>query len=493
MQPISHQSNKWFVIGIASIFLFSAILRFWQLGRFNTLVFDEVYYAKFANNYLTQTEFFNAHPPLSQYIIAIGIWIGSHLPFGQEIVNNETGSTLAAWSYRWVNALTGSFIPLVVGAIAYKLTHRWSYSLIATLLMALDGLFLVESRYALNNIYLVIFGLLAHLCLIVALQNNQLKQKKWLVLSGIFFGASTAIKWNGLGFLLGIYLLWILVWIIKFFIQQKKYEYTSAWQNLTRINLIQLILNLFIIPIITYSLLWIPHIILNPKYGFLEMQEQIFSYHQRIGSGADIHPYCAQWFTWPLMMRPVVYFYKNTGLLDKPEPSLATLYSDIISPQLNPIIFDVHAMGNPILWWFSTWGILLLILMLFNRVWHWEKNRQARRKKIKLNHLFKFPPPSEMWLLLYLVINWLSNFMPWSRVSRCTFLYHYMGALVFAILGFSWCLDRWLNSQQASLRIMGVTMIFIVLFAFVFWMPIYLGLPLSPQNWQFRMWFRSWI
>ena len=493
MQPISQQSSRWFIIGMASIFLFSAILRFWQLGRFNTLVFDEVYYAKFANNYLIKTDFFNAHPPLSQYIIAIGIWIGSILPFGQEIVNNETGSTLAAWSYRWINALTGSFIPIVVGAIAYQLTDRWSYGLIAALLIALDGLFLVESRYALNNIYLVIFGLLAHLCLIIALKYSPLKQKQWLALSGIFFGASAAIKWNGLGFLLGTYLLWILAWIIKFFAPPKKSEYTSPWQNLTRLNLIQFTLNLLIIPIITYSLLWIPHIILNPEYGFWEMQQQIFSYHQRIGSGADTHPYCAKWFTWPLMMRPVVYFYKNTGLFDKPEPSLPPLPSDIGDPKINPLIFDVHAMGNPPLWWFSTWAILLLILMLFNCVWHWEKNRQARHKKIKLKHIVKFPPASEMWLLLYLVINWLSNFIPWIRVSRCTFLYHYMGALVFAILGFSWWVDRWLNSRQIRLRIIGVTVIFIILFGFVFWIPVYLGLPLSPQNWQLRMWFRSWI
>jgi len=37
--------------------LLSAGLRFWGLSRFNTLVFDEVYYAKFANNYLTHTQF----------------------------------------------------------------------------------------------------------------------------------------------------------------------------------------------------------------------------------------------------------------------------------------------------------------------------------------------------------------------------------------------------------------------------------------------------
>ncbi|NEP78558.1 MAG: phospholipid carrier-dependent glycosyltransferase, partial [Okeania sp. SIO3B3] len=358
MQLISRKSSRWFIVGMTSIFIFSIMLRFWQLGRFNTLVFDEVYYAKFANNYLTKTDFFNAHPPLSQYIIAISIWIGSHLPFGQEIVNNETGSTLAPWTYRWVNALTGSFIPVVVGAIAYQLTRRKSYAFIAVLLIALDGLFLVESRYALNNIYLVNFGLLGQLCLIIALQDWQFKQNIWLALAGINFGASAAIKWNGLGFLLSIYLLWIFAWIIEFLAPPKKSDFISPLRNLTQLNLLQFTLNLFFIPIIIYSLFWIPHIILNPKYGFWEMQKQIFSYHQRIGSGPDTHPYCAQWFTWPLMLRPVVYFYKNTGLLDKPEPSLPPLPSDIGNPKVNPLIYDVHAMGNPPLWWLSAVAIL---------------------------------------------------------------------------------------------------------------------------------------
>ena len=68
-----NQSNVIFSLAMLGVFLFSLSLRFWKLERFNTLVFDEVYYAKFANDYLTKTPFFNAHPPLSQYIIAIGI------------------------------------------------------------------------------------------------------------------------------------------------------------------------------------------------------------------------------------------------------------------------------------------------------------------------------------------------------------------------------------------------------------------------------------
>lgn len=167
----------WFSFGMIVIFLVSLFLRFWGLERFNALVFDEVYYAKFANNYLTGTHFFNAHPPLSQYIIAIGIWIGSHLPFGQDTVNSFTGSARTTWSYRWINAFTGSFIPLVVAALALQINHRRSFALIAALFAAADGLFLVESRYALNNIYLVLFGLLGHLFLLIAL--NQPKERRW--------------------------------------------------------------------------------------------------------------------------------------------------------------------------------------------------------------------------------------------------------------------------------------------------------------------------
>jgi dolichyl-phosphate-mannose--protein O-mannosyl transferase len=200
---------------MSGIFMLSVTLRFWGLGRFNALVFDEVYYAKFANNYLTGTHFFNAHPPLSQYIIAIGMWLGSHLPFGQDTVNGLTGSLRSTWSYRWLNALTGSFIPLVVAALAYQLNQRRSYAFIAALFAAADGLFLVESRYALNNVYLVILGLLGQLCFLVALGQPKQQRGVSLALSGVFFGASACIKWNGLWFLLGVYMVWVAAWVMQ--------------------------------------------------------------------------------------------------------------------------------------------------------------------------------------------------------------------------------------------------------------------------------------
>ena len=488
---------SWFWMEIAVVFLISVCLRFWGLSRFNTLVFDEVYYAKFANDYLTHTQFFNAHPPLGQYIIAIGLWIGSYLPFGQDTVNNLTGSLHSTWSYRWLNALTGSFIPLVVAGIAYQLSHRRSYTLLATIFAAADGLFLVESRYALNNVYLVIFGLIGQWLFLLALNRYGSQRRFWLTLAGISFGASAAVKWNGLWFLLGAYLIWTTAWVIQWVRSHRgkggqgdkeigvtlisSFELRSPLENLTQLNWLSILFYLGIIPVLVYSISWIPHLQINPTPGFWAIQKKILEYHQHLGNGPNVHPYCSAWYTWPLMLRPMAYFYKTAQSLGEPVP--------IVGPPLPAasakVIYDVHAMGNPILWWLSTAAIVFLFWTLARRQGSGVRGQGSEERE-------NFER-SNTWISLYLILNWLANLLPWVKVTRCTFIYHYMGASVFAGLALAWVVDRWLQSYRRDYRAIGVTAIFLVLLAFVFWMPVYLGLPLSPESFRLRMWFPSWI
>ncbi len=489
---------------MAVLFLLSASLRFWGLSRFNTLVFDEVYYAKFANNYLTHTHFFDGHPPLSKYLIAIGIWLGSHVPIGRDTVNALTGSQLSTFSYRWLNALTGSLIPLVVGAIAYQLSHRRSYAFIAALFTAVDGLFLVESRYALNNVYLVIFGLLGQWFLLLALDSQRRRRGFWLALSGICFGASASVKWNGLWFLFAAYLIWICGWVIRLVqslqpvtTDPSTKQHSSALslcnptgtqtplQNLTQLNFLHVIFNWAIIPAVVYYLDWIPHLQLHPKPGFWEVQKQILTYHQGIGSGSQEHPYCSAWYTWPLMIRPMGYFFEK---VDKTPPPVSPLLLSVPPSPEKVIYHDVHGMGNPVLWWLSAIAIILLLSMLTLRVQAWKTVPMTTA-----NQNIPLVQPAEFWIALYLVLNYGTNWLSWVRVTRCTFLYHYMGASVFAFLGLAWIVDQCLRSYLLWLRAVGLTIIFVILLAFVFWLPVYLGLPLSPDEFQFRMWFRSWI
>ena len=484
LKALANRQIPWFRIGIIGIFLVSISLRFWGLSRFNTLVFDEIYYAIFANNYLTGTPFFNAHPPLSQYIIAIGIWLGSHLPFGQDTVNGFPGSLRSTFSYRWLNALTGAFVPLVVAGIAYQLTHRRSYAFIAALLIAADGLFLVESRYALNNVYLVILGLLGQWCLLLALNDKGRRRWNWLMLSGVWFGASAAIKWNGLWFLLGAYMIWAAAWVIHWTpVKKQTAEFESednlgqgrqrpyiatALENLTQLKLVHIVLALGVIPVAIYSLLWIPHLLMNPKPGFWDMQKEILLYHERIGDGPTVHPYCSKWYTWPLMLRPIAYFYETARNPYETVPALPPLPADTVK-----VIYDVHAMGNPVLYWLSTGAILLLVVFL--------------GQQILKGVGWKLPITPFTWIPLYLVLNYTANLLPWIKVTRCTFLYHYMGASVFAALALAWIIDQCLHSFQQYLRGLGVTLIFLILLGFVYWMPVYLGLPLSPQEYASRM------
>lgn len=492
-KKLSNVSIPWFVIGLTTIVLVSLTLRFWRLGQFNTLVFDEVYYAKFANDYLTRTQFFNAHPPLSQYIIAIGMWIGSHLPIGQDTVNGLTGSVRSTWSYRWLNALTGSFIPLVVAALAYQLNRRRTYALIAALFAACDGLFLVESRYALNNVYLDILGLLGQLFFLLALGSQGIKRWRNLALSGAFFGASACIKWNGLWFLLAAYMVWIAAWVMHLIqrvirkqnqgeLQQARNGLTTQdsgllktpLQNLTQLNLVAVFLGLGVIPALTYSLLWIPHLIMVPTPGFWQAQHDILTFHEKIGDGPKVHPYCSKWYSWLLMWRPVAYFYQTARNTTEQVPAYPPLPANA-----GKVIYDVHAMGNPILWWLSTAAILLLLVLLVQRLIEGVG--------------WKSPPTPYTWIALYLVLGWLANLLPWVGVTRCTFLYHYMGASVFSGLALAWLVDRWLYSNKPQYRSAGITVILLVLVAFVFWLPIYLGLPLSRWSYDLRMWFQSWI
>lgn len=472
-------SVPWFWIGLAGVFLLSIVLRFWGLGRFNTFVFDEVYYAKFANDYLTNTKFFNAHPPLSQYIIAIGIWIGSHLSIGQDTVNNLTGSVRSTWSYRWLNAFTGSFIPLVVAAIAYLISSRRSYALIAALFAATDGLFLVESRYALNNVYLVFFGLLGQLFLLLGLKRYGVKRSLYLALAGVWFGASASIKWNGLWFLLGAYLIWLAAWAIRL-VNPLRNAYTSRrnttpLQNLSQLNLGHILIYLAIIPVAVYSLAWIPHLQQNPTPNFWDMQTQILSYHERIGNGVKVHPYCSDWYTWLLMLRPVAYFYRTAASITEP----LTYGSPTLPATAGRVIYDVHAMGNPVLWWLSTAAIFYMLWRLLRNSWS--------RQKYNLFSQISDRQFTDNWIVLYLVLNWLANLLPWIPVTRCTFIYHYMGSSVFSGLAIAFFVNNWLQSYRLSIRVLGLTTILLILLAFVFWMPVYLGLPLSLADYRLRL------
>jgi dolichyl-phosphate-mannose--protein O-mannosyl transferase len=461
-QPLWRFGPLSFPWAIAGIFLVGLLLRFWKLSQFNVFVFDEVYYAKFANDYWLGKPFFPSHPPLSHYLIALGMALGSLFPASPDTVNTLTGSLHSTWSYRWLNALTGSLIPLLVAGMAYQLTQRRRFTLIVMGLAVLDGIYLVESRYALNNIYLVFFGLLGQLFFLYYLNDQKPRN---LILAGIFLGCAGSVKWNGFAFLLGLYLLIAIAWIekgIERYSVKSKQPTTGLLSQLANLKPLPLLLALGILPIIVYSLLWIPHLLMNPDYrsleGFWRIQKETLVYHERIGNTSKVHPYCSPWYSWLILWRPVAYYYQTKG------------------PQ--NIVYDVHSMANPILLWFSTAAMIIL----FGSVLSASATRRGLSQLLPMRGI-----------TLYIGSNYLANLLPWLKISRCTFFYHYMAAYLFSWFALALLLENLIANPKPFPRYLGFSFLGLIALGFLYWLPIFLGLPLTPQAFYGRMLLPSWI
>lgn len=490
----------WFRVALGVIFLGCLLLRLWRLEQFNTLVFDEIYYPVFADRYLTGQSVYNSHPPLSQTLIAVGMWLGSWWPAEPDTINGLTGSMRSTLSYRWLNAVAGAAVPVVGGLISYHLSQRRSFGITAALLLSLDGLLLVESRYGLNNIYLVLFGLLGHLALLQGLGDRprptiitrrvrwfrdyrgakfaQLrrlsdwvsdrlysrrpwKPGEYFTLAGFWLGCAAAVKWNGLGFLLAIYGLWAMALLLNWIKPQAIGFPCNRLATLTPLNLA---LYFGLVPLLTYSLAWVPHLLLNPHPNLWQVHHQILAFHHAVGNGTGIHPYCSPWFSWLLMWRPVAYFYATARNFSETVPAYPTLPQAAVQ-----VVYDVHGMGNPLLWWGATVAVITLLI----QVWQTKPQNQG--------------------ICLYLLCGYGANLLPWANVSRCTFLYHYMAALIFAVLALAYYCDRLCWQGSLTRWQWGIGWIALCAVAFWFWSPLYLGLPLSPESYQLRMWFSHWI
>lgn len=437
--PLAHVSDRliWLsehpIFGVIAIALISFATRFWNLDGTADVVFDEVYYPKFAQNYLRGETLFDAHPPLAKYIIALGIQIFGYAPLG----------------YRFMTALAGALLPLVTYEFIWQLSDRRGWAWLAGWFVAMDGLLLVESRFGLINIYILLFGMLSQLCMVLALKRSR-QRWFWVIATGLMLGASVSVKWTGLAYVVGLITLMGYAW--------SRYRQT--------LNVPQLLIGLIILPIAFYFVQWIPHLMINPERDIWELHRQILGFHQNLGVGKTepIHPYCSPWWSWVLLIRPVAYFYEMRP---------------------NSMLQFVHAMGNPLLYWLSAIAIMGCLTFLVASKLRFPPKFITQINLEKHSTLF--------WFTLYVTSSFLAHWLPWSLSKRCIFLYHYMPASVFAFAALALMVSLMWRSPLPELRVLGSGILGITAIAFIFWLPLYIGLPISSGYLPVLMWLPSWL
>lgn len=408
--------------------LLASFLHLWRIDTPNALVFDEVYFSVYANNYLEGIPFFDSHPPLGKYLIALGIRFFGFVPLG----------------YRCVDALFGIAVVVLIYRLAKLLFEDRRVGFLAGLFAALDGVLLVESRAGLINTFAVFFSLGGYYLFLRA-GTEKLERPQWVYLlgAGICVGAGIAVKWIGAASLGVIFFLYLLSKAAQQpRIIQRIIPQSGTLQRLGKIHPDLFLTCFLIVPIAVYSASFIIHLNQNPEYQFFELQRQFFGYHAHLQAQ---HGYASTWLTWPLLIRPVSYYWQHDHT------------SQTVSTILN--------LGNPGVWWFAIPAVLA-------GLWY----------AIVRRHLGA----------LFAIVAIACHYLPFSMISRVSYLYHFMGALPFTIILLAFSVFQLWRSKGWRREVAAIVVISIIACAIYFY-PVWTALPMPVGAYYQRMWFLSWI
>jgi dolichyl-phosphate-mannose--protein O-mannosyl transferase len=204
----------------AALGVFAAATRFWGLGHPNSYLFDEVYYAKEAQEMLrygyedNRGYLFIVHPPLGKWLIGASSALWGNNPIG----------------WRVAPAVFGCLGVLVMTRLARRMFRSNLFGGIAGLLLACDGLSLVLARTAILDIFLQFFvlagfaalvldrdwirGRLARLLAAGADLSGgvpTLGPRPWRLAAGVLLGLACAVKWTG-AFFFALFVVLSFVW-----------------------------------------------------------------------------------------------------------------------------------------------------------------------------------------------------------------------------------------------------------------------------------------
>ncbi|MFC6067833.1 dolichyl-phosphate-mannose--protein mannosyltransferase [Streptomyces ochraceiscleroticus] len=503
--------------------LLAGILRFWRLGSPDKVIFDETYYpkdawsllqygyegtwAKNANDalvgnpphlLLNPEHSYVVHPPLGKWMIALGEWAFGMNPFG----------------WRFMTALLGTLSVLMLCRIGRRLLRSTVLGCLAGLLLAVDGLHFVMSRTALLDIIVMFWALAAFGCLLLDRDRTRarlaaalplgedglarpdeevgdrlrLGWRPWRLAAGLCLGLSAATKWNGLYFLAAFALMSVL-WDAG---ARRTAGARHPYRSVLRRDVVPAFLSTVVLAAAAYLASWTGWIVTKGGYyrdwatsadgraagwtwlpdwlrSLWHYQHEVYEFHTHLTS---THTYQSNPWSWLVLGRPVSYFYEDP----KAGQDGCTAAEGCAR--------EVLALGTPLLWWAGCFALLyVLYRWLFKRDWR----AGAIACGIAAGYLPWFLYQERTIFLFYAVV-----FVPFL----CLALAMMLGAVIgrphdgaVAEPGLLLTGDR---RRAAGIVAAGILVLLIV-WNFIYFYPVYTGLPIPKSAWQARMWLDTWV
>jgi dolichyl-phosphate-mannose-protein mannosyltransferase len=391
--------------------------------------FDEVYHATSAGQYLAgEAPVEWVHPPTAKLLIATGVAVFGYKP----------------WAWRLPSALAGIALAPVFFLFARRALRTERAAILATVLLLADGVYLVQSRIAMTNIFAVLFQVAAAWFLLRAALAERLKALD-MVLLGLALGLALSTRWTSL-------------WAAGFFglvllVVRGRRLFRPRELLLVALAFVVLPTALYVLSYAPLMQQWQSRGEVNDARGALKRlvleQRNVWSYHANLNA---THPYFSKWWTWPWLYRPTWYFFENKG----------------------DVVRGIIAVGNPALWWLSVPAA----------AWALFTGAQARDRR----RLFA----GAGFCLLYL---------PWGLAPRTLNYSHYLfEAIPYACLCVGMMLDFHWDEPRGPGAPLARSYVAVTVLIFLVFVPMLTALPI-PSSWFFARllgvgvwtWFPSWI
>lgn len=458
-------------VATAVITLVAATLRLWAIGFPAEKQFDEVYYATEGAEMLRQGYennpgyMFIVHPPLGKWLTAGGIWL-----FGDDAVG-----------WRVPSAIAGTLCVLLLIRVVRRMTRSTLLGCVAGILLTVDGLSLVQSRFALLDIFVAVFVLAGFACLLVdrdAVRDRlaargpeaRLGFRGWRLAAGVLLGLSCSVKWSGIWFLAGFAVLSVL-WDLG-----ARRAARGALRRTAVQDLPGALGALALAPVVAYLVSWAGWFLGENSYGrhwadvnagywswlpgplrsLIHYHVQMWDFHTGLSTP---HSYQSSPWGWLVTGRPVLFYYPSN-----PSPTGCGADSCVRT------VLDV---GTPALWAMFVPAVLWAgWVALVRRDWRG-------------------------WVVLVAFgAGWVSWF---SSPGRTMFLFYMTPLVPFMIIGVTLVLGAALGRRDASetrrlvglLAVCGYVALVVVNTAYLW--PILTGQLITYAEWRDRIWFPSWI
>lgn len=422
------------VLGL--ILFFACFARLFRLNYPPAMYFDEVYHVP-AATLMSQGDFRTPfaptqatydgvniidwlHPPLAKYFQALSIHYFGKTPLFWRLPSLIFGLLSLVVFYFFLR-FGGQHFFFKKESQIRKNELAINFALFGSFFLSLDGLFLVQSRIAMNDVFLLFFLLAGVFAYLVYLSAPRQKIG-FLFLSGLLLGLALASKWTAL---------WVILLLFaREFIPLKNFR-----------QLPFLLFSLLFTPFFIYFLSYLPMLFAGYTFvDFLLLQKTIALSQL---TNPNFHLYSSGPLSWLFNLKPVWYF--------------AT------SPENLPsgFVANIYALGNPFLNLYLLLGLIVTFIFLSKQE-HYSLTKQT---------------------ILLLLTLYLMSFLPWLLFSRPMFIQHYLPALPFLIALSTYFLIRFLSkiSDVNVRRAWTFNLLFWPLFCFVIFYPHWTAL-MVPES-----------